>query len=71
MTDITAKDRERALRCLQCAPCNHARRHQRGLVFWLVKKVERKICPFCRAYEKVYGRKAHEPLPENAEPQSE
>jgi hypothetical protein len=25
-----------------------------------VKKIESKICPFCRAYERVYGRKAHE-----------
>jgi hypothetical protein len=25
-----------------------------------VKKIEAKLCPFCRAYERVCGRKAHE-----------
>jgi hypothetical protein len=25
--------------------------------------IEGGMCPQCRAYEKVYGRKAHEPLP--------
>jgi hypothetical protein len=25
-----------------------------------VKKIEATLCPFCRAYERVYGRKAHE-----------
>ncbi len=24
---------------------------------------ETRVCPFCRAYERVYGRKAHEPIP--------
>ncbi len=28
----------------------------------LVKTCEG-LCPFCRAYEKVYGRKSHEPIP--------
>jgi len=28
-----------------------------------MKKVESVICPACKAYEKVYHRKAHEPLP--------
>jgi len=30
------------------------------LLFWFVKMVEGRLCPQCRAYEKVYGRKAHE-----------
>jgi hypothetical protein len=25
-----------------------------------VKQIESSLCPFCRAYERVYGRKAHE-----------
>jgi len=33
------------------------------LLFWFVKKVEGKFCPQCRAYEKGYGRKAHEKIP--------
>jgi hypothetical protein len=35
----------------------------RGLAFWFVKTIEGSICPYCQAYEKVYGRKAHEPAP--------
>jgi len=59
---ITDKDREMARRCLACPVCKHARKKQRGLVFFFVKQIEGSICPNCRAYEKVYGRKAHEPL---------
>ncbi len=47
--------------CVNCLVCRRARKQQRGTTFWLVKKIESKICPFCRAYERVHGRKAHEP----------
>lgn len=57
----TEKDRRMAERCLACAVCKHARRKQRGLAFWFVRKVEGGVCPYCRAYERVYGRKSHEP----------
>jgi uncharacterized protein CbrC (UPF0167 family) len=46
--------------CLKCLVCRRARRQQRGTAFWLVKHVEASLCPFCRAYERVYGCKAHE-----------
>ncbi|MGB7749358.1 MAG: hypothetical protein WBN75_18955 [Verrucomicrobiia bacterium] len=46
--------------CVKCLVCRRARRRQRGTAFWLVKKIEASLCPFCRAYERVYGRKAHE-----------
>ena len=46
-----------------CIVCNFARQRQRGVVFWLVKCVEGRFCPFCRAYHKVFGRKSHEPFP--------
>jgi uncharacterized protein CbrC (UPF0167 family) len=59
---ITDRDRAMAQRCVECPVCKHARRKQRGMAFWLVKKVEGSVCPFCRAYEKVYGRKSHEPV---------
>jgi len=39
---------------------------QKSIIYWFVKKVESKICPFCRAYEKVYNRKPHEAIPEKA-----
>ena len=59
---ITDKDREMAQKCVECTLCSHARDKQRGFAFWFVKKIEGHVCPFCQAYEKVYGRKAHEPV---------
>ena len=56
-----------AERSAHCLVCQHARRKQAGLAFWLVKTFE-KLCPFCRAYEKVYGRKSHEPVPRTEAP---
>lgn len=60
---ITDKDREMAQRCVECTMCVRARRNQRGLAFLFVKWLERGLCPYCKAYERVYGRKAHEPAP--------
>jgi hypothetical protein len=58
---ITDKDRAMAQKCMECKVCRHARKTQRGFLFWFVKKIEGGHCPFCQAYEKVYGKKAHEP----------
>jgi hypothetical protein len=30
------------------------------MVFDFVKHVEQGVCPFCAAYERVHGQKAHE-----------
>ncbi len=60
---ITDKERKKAKQCLECLLCKRAREKQRGLVFWFVKKLESGICPACKSYEKVYKRKAHEPIP--------
>lgn len=46
--------------CRTCPVCRTARRRQAGPAYWLVSRVEQHLCPFCRAYERVYGRKAHE-----------
>lgn len=54
-------DKTLAKVCVNCPVCRNARRRQRGAAFWVVKHVEAKLCPFCRAYERVYGRKAHLP----------
>lgn len=62
--NITDRDRELARKCLECPVCSHARRKQRGLAFWFVRRIEGSLCPQCKAYERVYGRKAHERLPE-------
>jgi hypothetical protein len=56
----TKRDLALARVCLSCPVCRHARKHQKGLAFWLTSKVETQLCPFCRAYERVYGRKAHQ-----------
>lgn len=58
--EITDKDRRLAAMCLNCPVCRRARSRQRGVFYWLVKWVEGGICPACRAYEKVYGVKAHQ-----------
>jgi rubrerythrin len=60
---VTEKDRQMAQKCLECPVCKHARKKQAGMAYWFVGKIETKVCPFCKAYEKVYGRKAHEPVP--------
>ncbi len=64
---VSDKDRKLAQLCLHCPVCRHGRKRQRGLAFWLVKNVEGSVCPCCKAYERVYGRKAHEPLSPNSD----
>ena len=60
---ISEKDRKLAQMCVECKLCSYARKKQRGIAFWFVKRIEGSVCPFCKAYERVYGRKAHEPIP--------
>jgi uncharacterized protein CbrC (UPF0167 family) len=60
---VSDRDREMAQKCVDCPVCGQARRTQRGLAFWFVKTIEGGLCPYCQAYERVYGRKAHAPLP--------
>lgn len=60
---ITQFDRALARICELCPVCRHARHSQGGLAYTIVKNVEGSICPFCRAYELVHGRKAHEERP--------
>ena len=55
-------DRALAKICLNCPVCRRARQKQKGAAFWLTAKVESRICPFCQAYQRVYGRRSHEPL---------
>ena len=65
-SEITEEDRKKAQVCLACPVCNRARKKQRGIAFWFVKHIEEGFCPNCQAYAKVYGRKAHEPIPAEA-----
>jgi len=59
---ITDRDRKMAKFCVSCTLCRYARKKQKGAAFWFVQKIEGKLCPFCKAYERVYGRKAHQPV---------
>lgn len=63
---LTAGDPQLAQACLDCPLCKHARKKQRGIAYWFVKHVETKICPNCKAYERIYGRKAYEPIDPDA-----
>ena len=63
MGQITDMDRKMAEACRHCTVCRRARKTQCGFSFWVVQRVENRLCPFCKAYERVYGRKAHEPAP--------
>ena len=58
---ISDRDRAMAQKCIECAVCKQARKKQHGIAFSIVRLVEGNLCPWCRAYERVYGRKAHEP----------
>lgn len=59
---VTERDRKLANFCRTCPICTQARKQQKGLAFNFVKKIEGNLCPFCKAYERVYGRKAHQPV---------
>lgn len=56
----TSLDRAMAKVCELCPVCLHARHYQEGKVYEFVRRIEGDVCPFCRAYERVHGRKAHE-----------
>lgn len=58
---VTPLDRSLARLCELCPVCRHARGSQQGFAYSFVKNVETGICPFCQAYERVHGKKAHEP----------
>jgi hypothetical protein len=60
--DASALDHSMARICGSCPVCRSARRNQQGLANLFVRGVEVHVCPFCRAYERVHGRKAHESL---------
>ncbi len=57
---VSDKDREMAQVCMNCPMCKNARKDQNGWMNACVMNFTESICPFCQAYERVYGRKAHE-----------
>lgn len=51
---------EKAMFCKdKCPVCKKARAKGKGFLYLLVK-LERKICPYCRAYEEVFNKPAYE-----------
>ncbi len=46
--------------CECCPVCRQARCKPKGIAYRFVRRVEKDICPFCRAYERVNGRPACE-----------
>jgi len=60
---VSSLDKMMAQVCVLCPACRQARKKQRGVAFKMVQAVEVHLCPFCKAYERVHGRKAHEPAP--------
>jgi len=57
---LNSMDRLLASICVQCPVCRQARRHPAGVANRFVRQVEARLCPFCRAYARVYGRQPHE-----------
>lgn len=64
---VTLLDQKLARLCELCPLCRHARQEQNGFANTFVRSVETAVCPFCRAYERVHGSKAHE-ANDNSEP---
>ncbi len=64
--DNIAALKKKARFCLNCPICSRAREKQRGLAYVLTKYVDSKICPNCKAFEKLTGLRAYEPLTEDA-----
>ena len=52
-------DTEKAAVCESCTMCKKARHDQKGFAYIFVRFVEGGVCPYCQAYERVHGRKAH------------
>ena len=45
----------------QCPVCTKGRERGKGLLYQFIR-LERHVCPMCRAYEKVYGVPAHKKI---------
>ncbi len=60
-TSTTALDRALATVCELCPVCRTARSHPEGSANAFVRRIEGRVCPFCRAYARVNGRPSHTP----------
>jgi hypothetical protein len=62
MNKVEQKLKNKAQKCLGCLLCIRAREKQKGIAYWFAKYIDRKICPYCKAFEKYTGQLAYEPL---------
>lgn len=63
-------ERRLAALCASCPVCSQARSTPHGVCYWIVRGVEGKVCPACRAYERTTGRKAHDSVPDRTDSKS-
>ncbi len=63
--DIAAL-KAKARMCLDCPVCRRARNNQKGFAYLFVKLIDRRVCPRCKAFELVTGRRAFEPITQEA-----
>jgi len=59
---VTNNLKVKARRCLKCPICSRAREKQKGIAYFFTKHFDRKVCPNCKAFEKVTGQLAYEPI---------
>ena len=62
MNEVEQNLKNKAQKCLECLLCIKAREKQKGFAYWFVKYVDRKICSYCKAFEKFTGQLAYESL---------
>lgn len=64
--EFDEKTLKKAEFCLKgCPMCRIGREKGKGVLFGMVKvEAKLKLCPWCRAYEKVYGVPAYEKPPQ-------
>lgn len=65
---MTKKSQERKAKfCKELCPVCKRARNKDGIARWFVKNIDRPVCPYCKAYEQVYGYPAYEQPPEPPE----
>jgi len=61
--EVTTDDlKAKATWCLKCPICSRAREKQKGIAYFFTKHIDRKVYPYCKAFEKVTGKLAYEPI---------
>lgn len=64
---MTEKSQERKAKfCKERCPVCKRARIRGGIARWFVKNIDKPVCPYCKAYEQVYGYPAYEQPPEGS-----